>query len=135
MMGGVLSSGAASATSWTCTEGTFGGTVGASLCGNYTFGANFANDSTYTPTATGATVAIGGDDVVSGPPQTLANSYSNLMLKNLDGGNWSLSNVVPLTSGYTFTFNVPAVVPVPAAVWLFGSAIGLMGVMRRRVVA
>jgi hypothetical protein len=29
------------------------------------------------------------------------------------------------------TFNVN-VVPVPAAVWLFGSALGLMGVMRRR---
>ncbi|MEO7387544.1 MAG: PEP-CTERM sorting domain-containing protein, partial [Gammaproteobacteria bacterium] len=29
----------------------------------------------------------------------------------------------------TFTF---APVPVPAAVWLFGSALGLMGVARRR---
>jgi hypothetical protein len=32
------------------------------------------------------------------------------------------------------TFNVN-VVPVPAAVWLFGSAIGLMGVIRRRAIA
>ena len=31
------------------------------------------------------------------------------------------------------TFNVN-VVPVPAAVWLFGSALGLMGVMRRRAI-
>ena len=27
----------------------------------------------------------------------------------------------------------PGVVPVPAAVWLFGSALGLMGVMRRKI--
>ncbi len=27
----------------------------------------------------------------------------------------------------------PAVVPVPAAVWLFGSALGVMGVMRRKI--
>jgi hypothetical protein len=32
------------------------------------------------------------------------------------------------------TFNVN-VVPVPAAVWLFGSALGLMGIMRRRAAA
>lgn len=31
----------------------------------------------------------------------------------------------------TFTFS-PVVVPVPAAVWLFGSAVGLLGVARRR---
>jgi hypothetical protein len=29
----------------------------------------------------------------------------------------------------------PAVVPVPAAVWLFGSAMGLLGVIRRRAAA
>ena len=65
MTGGVLSSGAAAATTWSCTEGTFGAAVvGAShICGNYSFGANFSNNSTYTPTATGATVTIGGDDV------------------------------------------------------------------------
>jgi hypothetical protein len=33
------------------------------------------------------------------------------------------------SSGYTYTFSV---VPVPAAVWLFGSALGLLGVARRQ---
>jgi hypothetical protein len=33
-------------------------------------------------------------------------------------------------SGYRFKFDV-AVVPIPPAVWLFGSALGVMGWMRR----
>ncbi len=38
------------------------------------------------------------------------------------------------SASFTSNFVVlPAVVPVPAAVWLFGSALGLMGVMRRKV--
>ncbi len=37
---------AASAATYTCTEGNFGGNVGASICGNYTFGANFFSEST-----------------------------------------------------------------------------------------
>ena len=41
---------------WSCQEGTFGSAVGASLCGNYNFGSNKKNQSTYTPTAQGATV-------------------------------------------------------------------------------
>jgi hypothetical protein len=130
MTGGTISSGAATATSWSCTEGAFGGIVGAHLCGNYTF-VNGTNDSTYTPTATGATVTIGGDDVaLPGGPQTLANSYSSMALTSLGSNNWKLSNGIPGLGGYDFIFNVP--VPVPAAVWLFGSALGLMGAMRRR---
>lgn len=35
----------------------------------------------------------------------------------------------------TFTFTQQAAVPVPAAVWLFGSALGLMGLARRRTAA
>lgn len=132
MTDGVLSSGAAAATDWKCVEGAFGGIVGAHICGNYNFGSNFTNESTYTPTATGATVTIGGDDMSLGAPQTLANSYSNLALSNVSGNTWMLSNGVVNVGGYDFTFNV---VPVPAAVWLFGSALGLMGVARRRTAA
>jgi hypothetical protein len=39
-------------------------------------------------------------------------------------------NSNPLTGD--ITFGVASVVPVPAAVWLFGSAVGLLGVVRRR---
>jgi hypothetical protein len=130
MIGGVLGSGTATATSWACIEGIFGGVVGAHMCGNYSFGGNHTNDSVYTPTATGATVTIGGDDAALGPPQTLANQYSGFALQYLGGNNWRLGQGL-IYSGYDFTFQV---VPVPASVWLFGSALGLMGVMRRKII-
>jgi hypothetical protein len=133
MTGGVLSSGTATAASWGCTEGIFGGVVGAHICGNFTLGGNGTVDSIVGNSGTAVTVTILGDDVASGAPQSLASSYSGLSLSNLGGGNWRLSNSTG-TSGYDFNFNV-AVVPVPAAVWLFGSALGLMGVMRRRTAA
>ncbi len=140
MTGGVLSSGTASATSWACTEGVFGGIVGAHICGNYSFGANGTNDSVYTPTATGATVAIGGDDAaIPGGPQTLANSYSGMAL-TFGSGGLKLSNGVVGVGGYDFCFGTPegggcgvGIIPVPASVWLFGSALGLMGAIRRKV--
>lgn len=134
MTSGVLSSGTATAASWACVEGIFGGIVGAHICGNYNFGSNFTNESTVGNSGTATTVTLGGDDVSLGAPQSLANSYSGLALTSLGGGNWKLSNGVVGVGGYDFTFNV-AVVPVPAAVWLFGSALGLMGVARRRAAA
>jgi hypothetical protein len=127
MTGGVLSSGTATATSWACIEGTHPFSV--HICGSYGFGDNLTNDSVYTPTATGGTVTIGGDDVAQGAPQTLANQYSGFALQYLGGDNWHLDQD-PVASGYGFTFQV---VPVPASVWLFGSALGLMGVMRRKI--
>ncbi|RMF94575.1 MAG: VPLPA-CTERM sorting domain-containing protein, partial [Gammaproteobacteria bacterium] len=39
--------------------------------------------------------------------------------------------IATIASGFVYTFS--AVVPVPAAVWLFGSAIGLLGFVRRRM--
>ncbi len=132
MTSGVLSSGTATAASWACVEGVFGGIVGAHICGNYNFGSNFTNESTVGNSGTATTVTLGGDDVSLGAPQSLANSYSGLALTSLGGGNWKLSNGVVGVGGYDFTFNV---VPVPAAVWLFGSALGLMGVARRRTAA
>ncbi len=141
MTGGVLSSGTATATTWSCTEGTFGTTVSKfskfHTCGNYSFGKDLKNNSTYTPTATGGTVSLGGDDNATPPqfgaPLTVANQFSALALTSLGGGDWLLSSTAGNTvAGYNFTFNV---VPVPAAVWLFGSALGLMGLARRRTAA
>jgi hypothetical protein len=131
MTNGVLGSGTATATSWTCTEGTFGYNVGAHICGNFLLGANTTSDSIVGNSGTAVTVIIGGDDIPIGAPQSLANSFSNMALTSLGGGNYKLSNGVVDVGGYDFFFNV-AVVPVPAAVWLFGSALGLMGVARRR---
>jgi hypothetical protein len=121
MTGAVLSSGTATASSWACTEGTFGAIVGSHICGNYYLSYDvesdtFTNNSIYTPTATGATVTIGGDDVAFGPPQTLANQYSNMSLVNLGGGKWRMTNEEWGPSfhrrGYYFDF---AVVPIPAS--------------------
>ena len=139
---------------WSCQEGTFGNAVGASLCGRYNFGSNKVNQSTYTPTAQGGTVVTGGDDGVLGPPQSLQTSYSNMVtvapvVAPGESQIYCLSNGTPPNvpdnyyatpcmshqSGYTFRFQVvpaPAVVPIPPAVWLFGSALGLIGAMRRR---
>jgi hypothetical protein len=141
MTGVTLSSGAATGATWACIEGTFGGGggntggVGASVCGNYNWGANLTNQSTYTPVGLGATVTLGGDDGAFAAPQSLVNSYSSMVATSLGGGAWSLHNtngpiVSTSTSGYDFVFQVA--VPVPPAVWLFGSALGLMGVLRRK---
>jgi hypothetical protein len=111
MTGGVLSSGAATGTSWGCAEGIFGGIVGAHICGNFTLGGNGTVDSIVGNSGTAVTVVIGGDDVASGDPQTLANSYSNMTLTDLGGGNWKLGNATPAedpTSGYDFFFTVAA---------------------------
>jgi hypothetical protein len=115
MTGGVLSSGTATATSWGCAEGVFGGIVGAHICGNFTLGGNGTVDSIVGNSGTAVTVTIQGDDVASGDPQTLANSYSNMSLTDLGGGNWKLGNSAPAVdpiSGYDFFFTVA---PVPVA--------------------
>lgn len=64
--------GAASATTWSCIEGNFGGVVGAKLCGNYTFGANFTDESTVVYSGPSVTRTMGGDDAPLGPPQSLS---------------------------------------------------------------
>ena len=47
--------------------------MGASICGNYTFGANFANDSTTTwGPGTAVSRTIGGDDAAAGAQQSIA---------------------------------------------------------------
>ena len=143
MTGVTLSSAAATGTTWACLEGNFGTAVGASICGNYNFGTNLTNQSVYIPSTTGSSVAIGGDDGAIGPSQSLVNTYSGMTASAFGGApggfqNWCLSNGTPScsttsTTGYDFVFQIAsAVVPVPAAVWLFGSAVGLMGAMRRR---
>jgi hypothetical protein len=117
----------ASGTSFGCIEGTFGPLVGASTCGNYNFGANFLNESTisYGP-GTAFSRTIGGDDIALGVPENLG-LYGG-MISSFDGTTLTVSNSIPLTSGQTMTF----VTPIPAAAWLFGSALGALGWARRR---
>jgi len=64
--------GPASAATYVCTEGNFGGNVGASLCGNYSLGANFVNDSTASwGPGTAVSRTLGRDDVATGDPQSI----------------------------------------------------------------
>lgn len=136
--------GAASASTFACTEGNFGSGVGASICGNYTLGANFANESTTTwGPGTAASRTIGGDDAASGPQQTIA-SLNGMNTITFVGTTLQISNrtctgsctTLPAgayNNGQLWNLSVPAI-PVPAAVWLFGSALGLLGVARRKSV-
>ena len=118
--------------------------MGASICGNYTFGANFANDSTTTwGPGTAVSRTIGGDDAASGAQQSIASldgmttiSWVGTTLvltnKTCTGGCATFPAGTAYNNGQQWTFST---VPVPAAVWLFGSALGILGVARRRAMA
>ena len=112
----------ATADTFTCTEGNFGTGVGASICGNYSFGANYVNESTASwGPGTDADRVLnsepGGDDTASGPIQSIAD-YDNFTTVSFDAGppgslvleNGSCSGggecdgPADYTSGYTFTF-------------------------------
>ncbi len=73
-----------------------------------------------TPVISGLTCSIGTGSDQCG----VSLGSGGLQISNGGGGSFDAF----------VTFNVN-VVPVPAAVWLFGSALGLMGVMRRRAIA
>jgi len=128
----------ASATAYRCIEGTFGVDVGLNFCGGYTIGTNFIDESA-TVWGPGLAVSqtIGGDDVGNaatspfrsvGGPRTI--SDYNFGLISWDGTTLILGNGIPIGTlgGQTLTFST---VPVPAAAWLFGSALGLVSWMRR----
>lgn len=130
------STSSAGATAFTCVEGTFLGSVGASACAGVGFGGNFLYDSTATwGPGTAASLTIGGDDTFAGGVRTIAAydyGLTSVTGTGLGGGDFIvLGTGIPLgTLGAAeMTFQV---VPVPAAVWLFGSALGLLGWARRK---
>jgi hypothetical protein len=152
MTGWNISSTGASTGTFECVEGTFGATVGASICGNYTFGglAKSVDESSYN-TTTGITT-IGGDDVAGGA-NIAGNDYWGQSINDLQfpgvifnpalgvfGTDYLSFTTRTCTKdgctgdGSTLTFlSTAPEVPVPAAAWLFGSAlIGLAGIGRKR---
>ncbi len=125
MTGTAFGPGAATGATWLCTEGAFGGVVGAHICGNYNLGADFTNNSTYnqsTPDAISATVTLAGDDFSLGAVQTLVNSYSTMTAAAVAGAapgfqRYTLNNGQDLfpgagdtatgfDTGYIFTFDI-----------------------------
>lgn len=137
------------ATSYECVEGNFLPLVGALGCANVNIGTNFIPETTVTYNVGGmancVNRAIGGDDSSTGNPRGLMTAaavtgcdavdgaFDLWTIVQDDGSTLILSNGVPLTDPGTnyLTFQY-AVVPVPAAAWLFGSALGLLGWVRRR---
>jgi hypothetical protein len=132
----VFGPGNASASLFNCIEGVAGAQFNTRQCGAYNFGGNLLNNSTITyGPGTNALRTLGGDDVSLQPHAQYIGWWNNMAADyNPLAGTLTMSNQglnAANTSDYfSLTF---AVVPVPPAVWLFGSALGLMGVIRRKL--
>jgi hypothetical protein len=121
---------------YACLEGTFLASVSNNGCGGYAWGTNGIDESSvsYGPGLT-ASLTLGGDDTPAGALRTIA--AFDYGLDGVTGTGLALGDAVYIgtgialgsTGGERMTFTV---VPVPAAAWLFGSALGLLGWMRRR---
>ena len=128
-----ISGGVATGTAYSCEEGTFLAGVGASGCGGHNFGANNLNESA-TVWGPGLTISqtIGGDDVsTAGAPRDI--SAYNFSSAVFDGTTLTVGTGIAVGSAGGEAMVFTTTIPVPAAVWLFGSALGLLGWVRRRV--
>ncbi len=140
------SAGTTTATTYNCIEGTFGAGTGSSICGNINWQTNFVFESTLAYNVGGnadcISKTIGGDDTDGGALRGLtthaAAGSCTAQLGAYQRYNAALvGTTLTLNNGINglgngaiqFTFST---VPVPGAVWLFGSALGLMGLARRR---
>jgi hypothetical protein len=132
-----------SASAYSCIEGNFSNVTNTSFCANYNFGVNGTNETVFDYSTMPGTVIFGGDDVnLAGTNEhyVLQGIYfaastdffdgSTLIMRselwNTDGPNGDATNGIELVFAA-----MP--VPVPAAAWLFASAlIGLAGLKRKR---
>jgi hypothetical protein len=90
--------GGGSVATYECIEGAFGGSVGASLCGNYTFGADFFNDSDLDYASVPGIRTMGGDDSVVGPMQQGFDYFCDVVAGDVGTGE---TTVVCETSAWT----------------------------------
>jgi hypothetical protein len=86
----------------------------------------------------GSFTGVSGDQPIARLNFTLGTGVTNSVLTLAEaavGGQWATDGANPMTFSNTYTGAIinPVVVPVPAALWLFGSGLaGLAGVARRR---
>ncbi|OQY74340.1 MAG: hypothetical protein B6D47_02735 [Rhodocyclaceae bacterium UTPRO2] len=142
-----------SASTYECVEGNFLAGVGANGCLNISIGGNFALESSAVYNVGGnancVNRTIGGDDTSTGNVRTLFSTGAGggcdagdgafnmwtVVQDNLgSGGTLIISNGIDIGAAGTSYLTFSAV-PVPGAVWLFGSAVGLLGLVRRRIAA
>ena len=125
--------GTASATSYTCVEGSFPVSLNTNYCGGYQLGGNGVDESATVWSGTTVSQTLGGDDVSTSGPRVI--SLFNFSLLELTGSGVAAGDAIMIGNGNqpdgigefrALTFQV---VPIPAAVWLFGSALGLLGWM------
>ncbi|MEZ5564785.1 MAG: VPLPA-CTERM sorting domain-containing protein [Gammaproteobacteria bacterium] len=142
------------ATAYSCIEGNFLAGVGANGCANTGLGGNFFNETTVAYNVGGnancVQRTIGGDDTASeGNVRTLTTTAGGggcdagdgafdlwtVVQDNLGTGGTLIiatSNDITTPGGAYLTFSSAQVVPLPGAIWLLGSALGLVGVRRWR---
>jgi len=125
-----------SAGGYSCVEGNF--VAPASFCGNYYFGPNGIDESSLDYSTMPGTRLIGEDDIATGPMRQGSLHYTTSMVA-FDGNTLVMQSALwnELGPGGTSTDGIQlvfSVVPIPAAVWLLGSALGLLGWVKRRSV-
>jgi hypothetical protein len=121
-------------TGYSCADGGFGPSLTLSYCGGYNWGGNNVDDSALDYGTIPGALTIGGDDVAILPVRQASDYESSLRSWNGDTlviqtALWDDDGTTDSPLAYQLTF---ATVPIPAAAWLFASALGLLGWTKRQ---
>jgi hypothetical protein len=128
----VIGGGSTSAAAYECIEGSFGGTVAGHLCANVGDNTDFSIETTTDYSTIPGTRTLGPNDFPLGPQQQLSDLAATTIC--FDELSCDLVMETPDWNGGVdgAQFIFATTVPIPGALWLFGSALGLLGWMRRK---